>query len=779
MKSIKSIVEDVIQEENANAIPVYTFDGITLTQNELPVIMRNTLLLTMFHPQSFLILRAHKHADLEYDQFQTSLELQLARGIKHRGKRFHVLGASSSLKNGVIWLARKGVVDTIHSSFSSAQEALSYLGIYTSNNHHGIFKMEYPIKVVENGYKLHDKLITGDGEGYIPMTIMKKLGQPDRQIQVRLIGENWIAKGTLHPHEGEDFIIPKSMVKGKGTPQSGFQYFLLGIREVARELLFSSSWTLLQFFSKETIQSTIPALKKELNRLEGVLTDRNKALTFMGTAENEEDRFKLESLLKVGLRPTHPYLTNRIKKHLKKHYRSLALGSAVSLKGYMASVADIDDGVVCCQDRKPGALMLTRYPIRDYRSLVRVVNDPNLIKDAKSGSLYVSNNTIVQIDGDYDGDLLVLCDERSIVSEVSSLEFGNGYVRLDGGEKIRKKDPLKLLPFVASEAVSIGNKVGYITFLINSAILNGRKDLLPILSMNLQLEVQSLKWSTNHDRDAINAIAEKLEIVTTFRECKFNKKAFVSFVPEVDERYRSHPMFIPYFEVQKRFKSLGDGDELLSFRYELPIYDYDIVKHQSEASSVVNLYNSWVADILESCTENDDPGEALQAPISFLKAWSGSKSEDRKDWTCTIWSLVHRRSNGKKSIGSAAFQSFEDEVLELLGKKSPTRVSISSNKFEGQLKTLTAVGGYFDMDGNDPWQKLRVFRSKVRELGRRVTIDVKQNKVDPDGKDFYAEDLRLGSLPRDQFSIYDNIQVGERFEAVITQHGKVTYIHRF
>ena len=226
--------------------------------------------------------------------------------------------------------------------------------------------------------------------------------------------------------------------------------------------------------------------------------------------------------------------------------------------------------------------------------------------------------------------------------------------------------------------------------------------------------------------------------------------------------------------------SLNAGDDLLSFRYQLPIYDYDITKHQSESASVVGLYNGWISDILESYSNSEDKDEdklndALNAPISFIEKWSESKREDRKEYACAIWSIVHRRSNGI-GIGSAAFHVFEDEMLELMGK-APKTESIPNEKPNGMLKTLTAVGGYFEMDGHDNWTKLNTFRTKVRELGREVTIEVKQNPVDEKGKDFFVDELRLGSLPRDQFSMYGEIQVGDVFDAIITQKGKCVYLH--
>jgi hypothetical protein len=768
------IVADILADEQENTISSYQYNGVELTPVE-PVTMRNTFLLTIFNPASFLILRADKDGEIEYDEFQALLEKLLARGITHNNQKYHVLGASSSLKDGKLWMATGDVIESIHCYFESAQEALAYLGIYTSNNNHGIFEVEHQIKVVDDGYQVEGNLITGDGAGFAPKSVLKKLSVKDRQIQVRLHGEDWIAKGTLHPYSGNKLIIPKSMVKGKGMPNDGYQYFLLGIREIARELSFSSSWTLLQFFSEDTIRSTVPRLNAELNKLSGVLTNTDRALEFLGSIEDEE-RFKLESFLKAGLPPTHPYLTNALKKHLKKRYRDLALGSVVDIKGYMAAIADIPDNVICCVDKPMGEFVLTRYPIRDYKSFIVVKNDPTLVEGALSGSVYVNNNTILQLDGDYDGDFLAIVDDKIFNVEVSTNGFGNDYKRLDEGTKTRKKDSLKLLPFVASEALIIGNQVGYITYLINAAILGDKHEYLPELSLNLQLEVQSLKWSTQFDRNAIKKIADELDIVETFRECKFNKKAFVTHVPDVPEFYMDEPLFIPFNIVKERFQSLGKGEDLLSFRYDLPIYDYDIAKYQSESSSVLNLYHSWVADIIESYGEDDDSiNDALSAPISFLERWSQSKVEGRNGYACSIWALVHRRSNGV-GIGSAAFHVFEDEILQLLGKEP--KVNTTANvKPNGLIKTLTAVGGYYDMPGGDNWSKLNTFRHRVKEMGRQVTVEVKQNPVDEYGKDFFVDSLRLGSLPKDQFALYGDIQVGDSFEAIITQKSKALYLH--
>ena len=66
------IVADILADEQENTISSYQYNGVELTPVE-PVTMRNTFLLTIFNPASFLILRADKDGEIEYDEFQAIL----------------------------------------------------------------------------------------------------------------------------------------------------------------------------------------------------------------------------------------------------------------------------------------------------------------------------------------------------------------------------------------------------------------------------------------------------------------------------------------------------------------------------------------------------------------------------------------------------------------------------------------------------------------------------------------------------------------------------------
>jgi len=75
------IVATILANEQNNAISTYEYDGIALQQAD-PVLMRNTLLLAIFRPCSFIILRANKDKEIEYDEFQAQVEMLFANRNK-------------------------------------------------------------------------------------------------------------------------------------------------------------------------------------------------------------------------------------------------------------------------------------------------------------------------------------------------------------------------------------------------------------------------------------------------------------------------------------------------------------------------------------------------------------------------------------------------------------------------------------------------------------------------------------------------------------------------
>ena len=192
-KNIQTILNTVIQEEKDNTIQSYTYDGLEIQQSER-VIMRNTLLLHLFNADSFLTLRCKKHPEVEYDSFRNSLEMLFISGISHEGRLYKLLGAGSSLKDGKVLLSTEDVITTLQPQFSNCAELLSYMGIYTSSNSFGIYDLEYSLSLMDQEYQ-SGGIISSDGLGFIPISLIEELNLPIRQLQIRIVGNNWQCKG--------------------------------------------------------------------------------------------------------------------------------------------------------------------------------------------------------------------------------------------------------------------------------------------------------------------------------------------------------------------------------------------------------------------------------------------------------------------------------------------------------------------------------------------------------------------------------------------------------
>ena len=356
MVTIKSILTNVLNM----SVPTFTFDGKDTIQ-EGEVCIRGTLLEAIFGSGEFAILKVKRNPEIERDVFKYKLECTLAQGIEYQGKQLKILGAGSSLKDGKIWLGTERAINRIHQYFSSAQEALTYFGIFTSSCHHGIHELEYKLCVVRNG-----EAGTEDGMGFIPHNLVQQLIGSERQIQVRMIGRNWLAKGTLIPYSGHEIIIPDSMIKGRGSPASGNNRFYLGVRDIAKTRNYGSNFTLLEWFSEPTIDKLLPATRQATRKLKDVFTNRQAALSFLGNdACNTEDKSVVEKYLAAGIDPTHRWIHSRLKEMVRKRVISLALGGALDIKGAMAAYADLPLNYVCAPDIPEGNCVISRYHVRE------------------------------------------------------------------------------------------------------------------------------------------------------------------------------------------------------------------------------------------------------------------------------------------------------------------------------------------------------------------------------------------------------------------------------
>ena len=91
-------------------------------------------------------------------------------------------------------MATEDVISTLQPQFSNCAELLSYMGIYTSSNSFGIFDLEYSLSLMDQEYQ-SGGIISEDGQGFIPISLIEELNLPIRQLQIRIVGNNWQCKG--------------------------------------------------------------------------------------------------------------------------------------------------------------------------------------------------------------------------------------------------------------------------------------------------------------------------------------------------------------------------------------------------------------------------------------------------------------------------------------------------------------------------------------------------------------------------------------------------------
>ena len=789
---------------HSSQIQAFCFTGNpTNVKPDESVYIRASILEQKYGLENFRILKAVKPAQDNFNSYQwrAALEYVLGKGIEHNGKNYKIFGASSSLKDGKYWLAKESLIPQIHSYFKSAQEALSYFGIFTSSCYHGIHYLDFPIRLVEDG-----NFDTGDGMGYIPVKLLAHLKLPIRQIQVRFVGESWLGKGTLLPGDVDEFILPKSMIKGKGIPDGKPYYF--GIRDIAQKRKYSSNFTVAQWFPKEVHDELRPVVDKKLRMIDQALSTPEHALAFLGLLSNKSEendnslttevRTTVEAFLRAGISPKHRWIHHHLKSFMRKAYIELASGSGIELTGLMMAYADLKEGEICASELPEGRLVISRYPIRDRASFVVVRNNPKAVKNPQRGTVFMNESLAKQLDGDFDGDYAILCTQRPIIRAVSSSKWQDNYQRVEAPAKERRSDPFSALPFVAAE--SIGNSIGYVTYLISACVAEEKHDYIPMLSSELQAEVQKLKWNTSLNWRRIEDVSKYVKIPEYLSWFKTDKELFVRKAKRLQENSVIAQNY--NYVVDRWHEHDSKPEPLINFRHLIPLWsDEKAHEYIPEVKAVVHYYNKWINQIL---SENPDPDyEKIRPAIEFLRAWSDAKTENRESWAVALWSVVHE-SRSSISSGSAAFLAFQDEMISLLknnqngllkvapyvqgqyetnsvvfefnGKKylkyfSDSTIQMTQRTVEDRVLVLPLVGGYYQINLPEPSAQLSAFRRRFENLEKETTIVTREHNNDVY---FFAQNFCLGKLPKDH-DFYSAIEAGQSFIAHLSLKARTVY----
>ncbi|MBZ0265311.1 hypothetical protein K8I28_11640, partial [bacterium] len=805
-------VRQVAKEQFNMMVKAFSYDGHSL--KTMPSItLRDTIIGRMVSPDNLIRVQLCYPESGPDDRWYAACEALLGGGILHNGRKYKILGGSSSLKKGVVWCAVDEVCEQMHQYFSTSQEALSYLGVFFSGCHEGIHHLDgVQGRVVEDG-----EYDTADGMGFISTRLMDSLGLHQRQIQVRLISDGtddkWLAKGTLlHADlpEGTDFILPASMIKGKGSPKDIPWTLWFGVRDIALVRSYSSSFSFAQWFDSNTLDAVWPVAEQRLEVIRGALADRDSAMRFLGLLKSStkyvggtrkstdstdksdkslssvssvsEDlappRSKAEAFLGAGIEPDHPWLQRQLVQLMRRSFVELALGGGIKLQGRMGAWADLPDSVICVCDLPAGPVVLSRYPVRDPHSIQAVWNEPDAVDGALPGTIYLNNNDALLLDGDYDGDYYVTCTQEAVVDAVSAPSWYPAYRRQDVPPKNRRKDPLTALPFVAVN--SLGNRIGSITYAISAAlhsqelVTTERDKHIAELSASLQAEVQSLKWDTRANRTLLREL--DLKVPEYITDAKTDRDLFIRHAEDIEGDF---PLIQNYNRVVKVWKyTLPPVKPLSHFKHFVPIWKVpEALECVEEATAVVQTYNRWITRILDQVKEPtmDD----LAGPIGFLEAWDRSKVEDRKAFAVALWHVLH--GTRADSTGSAAFHAFTDELVAMVagvaGHLLPLMPEVSAGR-QGMKNTESHSRGLESWPNGEP-VVLPVVGAIAGKDSRDTMIQILHNNVTREyatittaedekyGVGFFANGTYPGSIPKDHL-LYGSIPALLCFKAQIT-----------
>ena len=223
----------------------------------------------------------------QLDQYQQAMvEHSLGKRIVHDGVEYSLVGASASAKNGKYYAVDAAHAKTIAQRFRFWPEAaMTYFGILVSPCKVCIEIPNARVVVVRD-----HELGTNDCRGWIRRSYFERLHLADRRFyQFRMSFENTQAKGSFKIMEDDvadalsvDFVIPRSSCKpefkkpecvrqcptaaGRMSGQYSTGRVVIGIREISRELQFSSSYTLVEHAPLNSIETEIKPIAMPRSR---------------------------------------------------------------------------------------------------------------------------------------------------------------------------------------------------------------------------------------------------------------------------------------------------------------------------------------------------------------------------------------------------------------------------------------------------------------------------------------------------------------------------------
>jgi hypothetical protein len=530
-----------------------------------------------------------------YEQVQVSEALFK---IQYKDTTYRMIGSGGGAKNGKFYFADVEHAPMLHKRFQNWPEALvAYFGIQTSDCKR-IHDFNGTVLIVPD-----NELGTNDCRGWIRSSWARTLEIPEghfSQFRCGFALEN--GKGSFKEMKddvadavGADIIIPESSCKpsplglrpwnyNKRSDRSFNGPVVVGIREISRDLVFASSYTVAQHASREVVEKEfIPKARAAMQSLktawesgnhEAVVQQIGKKISLdeLGQgSENEEEMRTVEATLLAdgsGEIMHHPYIYRQVDKLLAKWAYRMRTGGGLHLPGYALA----DDGYLFLRHSgevisgsdwipmdasinhlKSARSLCVRYPVRmkedllPMRNLNREATIALLCKQGLSAeeSSEVANSQLLlkgtytlhaqkakENGGDFDFDQICVVDEDLYPMFVEDRFNFKSTFTAKKNKVERLKSAIYNLEFVAMK--SMGNKIGVITNLMSSCVAAGKMEDMHDLVAELQKEIDSLKHNTRADLEVIKRIKQNVPAAPWLAFKNIDRVSEMPFISDVD-----------------------------------------------------------------------------------------------------------------------------------------------------------------------------------------------------------------------------------------------------
>ena len=662
----------------------------------------------------------------QLDQYQQAMvEHSLGKRIVHDGVEYSLVGASASAKNGKYYAVDAAHAKTIAQRFRFWPEAaMTYFGILVSPCKVCIEIPDARVVVVRD-----HELGTNDCRGWIRRSYFERLHLADRRFyQFRMSFENTQAKGSFKIMEDDvadalsvDFVIPRSSCKpefkkpecvrqcptaaGRMSGQYSTGRVVIGIREISRELQFSSSYTLVEHAPLNSIETEIkPIAMAAVEKVKTAIAsnDFTELFRILGMSEEVEllradetvtdpehtssEHTVVEAVLKAdstGYWVKHPFVNSHLQRTLARWAYKLCTAGGFTLPAFALA----DDGYLVLHDGRiysgsdwipewhaitslvSERMLVVRYPIRTkgdllpvkaleasttLELLMRHLDRQKCSMDSAAvagivdqqlrldGTLTLHSETAKKNGGDYDFDWICVVEATRFPLFVEDRFRHTPSGENTKNKQSKKESPWWNLPQVAYSAK--GNAIGAITDLKTSCLAAGRPDLANRCAIELQKALDQLKWGVEPNQEEIGKIRQE---VGTAPWLKLKRIKRVSDLPLQIPSAPTDRIGALYNHVRKElYEFFVDVRPLEDFRGAIcgGTYDRDMLK---EAGMISTVYAVNIGLLAEKRHAYEN---AVAEAQSKLDAFPISKASASKEAANERRALVRKRNQAQAAL---------------------------------------------------------------------------------------------------------------------------------